>query len=71
MTDIDPARVTRQPAGSFRGNSGAILEFGKAGLASFAECGGFDVEHDLITLGTRAADMGLVSNPSPHPKPSR
>ena len=57
----------------FRGNSGAVLELGEAGLTRLAEGGGFDVEHDLVTLGPGTADGGLAPNsgPSPHPEPSR
>ena len=59
---------------TFRGNSGAVLELGEAGLALLLECRCFDVEHHLITLA-REPLTGMVS-PNPdlasdlHPAPN-
>jgi hypothetical protein len=55
----DPAGVTRQALGRFRGNAHAVLEDGLAGRVWLREHGRVDVDYDLIALA-RSAGIDAV-----------
>src|SRR5215211_4538613 len=60
VAQLHDARITRQSAGRFTGNAGAILQLGAAGLTIGGKRLRVDMEHDLVALGARAADRSLT-----------
>jgi hypothetical protein len=58
----DPARVTRQAAGRFRGNVCAPLEDGLAGLLRVRQRRGVDVDHHLVPLSRGAGIDPVVES---------